>query len=444
MSAAAAATFDEVLGFDPTIARYGWPVLDPDGWSKLTHAMSIRGIRVTTPGTFEFDVCRLILSATVGVQQEWEVIEIQWFAYHLRVQKRCAYRCLAHAEEHGLISRERVGHLCRWRVNADLFETAPEVELDHEETGPQLVETLPVKQVPRTRLVEDPEMIRAADGAVIPRYSNGRLLLAEEPNTDTVAECGVCHTIGIYRMVPHIELMGQGEEKAKDVRSSTFVPPEENGSTTEPKKGEKQTKEPFVDERHEGVHKLLCRYKLAFGEAPKGRIPNKRQSLEVAELLGDAPISYLAQLLKEKGFQYFKNDARHYGIFKGFAKDAQEIFTQEVGELCPGCKVQRLGPNEQCRECGPPITMAEGPGSLEGDWGPVKVELVKLLTPGEYGNWVRKTETDRVQGDVLYVQVPNKLEGDILQMLQKEKVATALRTAHGDRFNRIEYVVAKE
>ncbi len=438
------------------VDRPGWPPPGPkNGFCPATHPFNERIWRVTEPGKVQVGCIHLILDQTSGYRREWATLAVGWFRWLLDLESDKAVQdALKDATQWGLIEQKPAnGRLKQYRVNLEAIYTAPDYK-----ARPRLVEDAEeaehpeAPEAPEIRYVPEQSGVSYC-GKPLKQYHSGTLMIAERGGATTVALCGECQTVGIFEMIAAQELsLPGGEEKAKqnepqfregELRPTKHTPPHD--PTPPPEIPDPVRVQDLFDGLTERFHQVF------------GAGPQNHYTVGIAEALGpDVPIPEFLNFCVRQKTWYITRKAKKWGIFKGYATEFRNLWQaakrHQEGVLC-GCRAAtRLRPGDQCAQCGatcpaPPEEAAPKPEQPpdDGDWGPVKVELLELLPPMQYDNWVGRTSIDSVSGDVLRVLVPTpqtrtRLEEDDYGAL----VGAALKAAHGDRYSRVEYVVQKE
>lgn len=459
----------------------GWPQygehISPDeginakGWYPSSNTVSWFAPRVCQPGGVQLAIVMGIMLAAKGADK-WVELNIKFLAWYSGSSSRAVGYAIRDLESRDLIQRRRNGVHYNHQLVSEAFRHATE----YVKPALKMVEPLPTPQLqPQTRLVEADE-IRTRAGQPIKRYAEGKVLITEEIDTTTVAECGACQETGIYRMIPAQELEFK-EDKSEDLRLSfptsepQFLsgkekakrdpdksgleavlpwedpaPPQPEGPTPPPNAPTPPPSDDPNPERVKAIQQgLAARFKTVFVADP-----HKYFVVRIDKALGpDVPIPQFLDFCQQQKGQYIRTEARSYAIFVKYATEFRELWETNEGVPCP-CKRNLLKPGEQCADCCANFGDSTAPKhrapkpeqpSDDSEWGPVKVKLLELLPPTQWGNWVSLTSIDSVSGDALHVRVPNEETQHELRHEYGAQVAAALKSVHGDRYSRVEYVV---
>jgi hypothetical protein len=364
-----------------------------------------------------------------------------------------ALSALSDTNERGLVrSRRSAVLLNEYQLDIDAVRTRPE----YERPEPQLVEegksSLPA---PRTRRVEAVQV--SFYGKKLDRHHQGPLLVAEDSGTATVSRCGSCEDVAINEMIatPVLQFVeekaktGTGRADASTARNQERAvakaarkrrsrsPTPSNGASSMPASGGRAPSSPAGpdNERVTAVQRYLSTWKPVLGYAP-----SRSQAEKIAELLGECPIDQFGNRC-ERRRQYIERTAQSYGVFRPMALECGKSWSAEHGSPCPGCGKHNLKPGQICSFCGPPLKEKRLPRPEHPDWDPVRAALEQRLPERAFENWVAHTYGLGSVNGVLRVAVDDETTREWIQEEYAEALAAALTAEHGDRFERVEFVV---
>lgn len=436
----------------PNEPRPGWLDFNPNGFLRLTHAVSLPMFGACTDAELAVLVFLMVCTEGLGKKENYVALDFMETIFRDRKKRRTLQDGLAGLRNRGfIVATGEPGEITCFRVVWEaIINSAPIAELETEKKQGAKAEP-----ESKTRTVPALVEIRTKDGKVLPRHHSGPLTLAAEPGRATVSRCGACKLVAINEMVPACDLDWEGgcenphprKEKAKvqPIRaekppssvspgvpqpavSAPLLSPPAKSKTPKPKADRHQ----LADEKAKALHKYLCsNWK---DRAFQKKAPTARQVNIIAEALGEAPVSKLHEVMMRRSI-YLRGEAEHYGVVRKMAVDALVEWEAEVGVLC-GCEKQtRLLPGDVCSNCGP---HPEAPPSQERPpqetWDLVKRQLADRLEHLPYENFFLPTWLVKADGRKLQVAVPGSLTRDHISEVYPLTVIKAVEDALGPGF----------